>query len=394
LKQLQQKIEDGLKEGSIVPTTSPWAAPLVIVVKKTGDIRITADYREINKIVPPMKYSVPSVQEVIEKFDNCNIFSAMDCASGFTQIPLSTQASEVLAFTCPLGNFAITRLAQGFKNSPAIFQCAMNKAFTSHEKPYFDDFAVGANSFDIYYNKMEKVFEDCRTSGVSLSAEKSFFCCQEISLLGFKISKDGKTPEFKDKEVLLAFPEPKDVKEVLSFLGSLLYYRHSVPGFAARAASLYQMNDTRFKEFKGLSPNAKKSFNNLKEQIKEIKTLPFIKEDAPISLVLYSNSWSVSASLCQDIDGKLRTMSYTGRVLNASEKQLNPVMVEALALLQAVKTYEAYLLYSPTPFNVYTRYSALTWLMKTKATHGIILNWSIKLSSFNFVVRKVLLELF
>jgi hypothetical protein len=27
--------------------------------------------------------------------------------------------------------------------------------------------------------------------------------------------------------------------------------------------------------------------------------------------------------------------------------------------------------------------------MKTKATHGIILNWSIKLSSFNFVVRKV-----
>ena len=176
----------------------------------------------------------------------------MDCASGFTQIPLSTQASEVLAFTCPLGNFAITRLAQGFKNSPAIFQCAMNKAFTSHEKPYFDDFAVDASTFKDYYKKIERIFNDCLTSGVSLSAEKSFFCCENISLLGFNISSRGKTPEFKDKDSLLSFPEPRSVKEVLSFMGSLLYYRHSIPGFAARSAALYQMNEIRFKTFNGL----------------------------------------------------------------------------------------------------------------------------------------------
>jgi hypothetical protein len=122
LEKLHKKIEDGLREGSIVRTTSPWAAPLDIVKKKNGDIRITADYRELNKTLPDLKYSVPSVTGMIEKFADCNIFSAMDCASGFTQVPLSPRASEILAFTFPLGNFAITRLSQGFKNSPAIFQ--------------------------------------------------------------------------------------------------------------------------------------------------------------------------------------------------------------------------------------------------------------------------------
>ena len=389
LKKLQQKIQDGLKEGSIRHTTSPWAAPLVIVAKKNGDIRITADYREINKVVSPMKYSVPTVSEVIEKFDSCKIFSAMDCASGFTQIPLSKQASEVLAFTCPLGNFAITRLAQGYKNSPAIFQCAMNKAFSTHEKPYFDDFAVGASTFKDYYKKMKRIFNDCLISGVSLSAEKSFFCCENISLLGFNISSLGKTPEFKDKNSLLAFPEPKNVKEVLSFMGSLLYYRHSIPGFASRSAALYQMNELRFKTFNGLSPQATKSFNNLKEQLDNIKTLPFINDKQPFVLILYSNSWSVGVSLCQELQGRLKTVSYSGRVLNQSERQLNIVMIEALALLHAVKVYEAYLLYSETPFIVFTKYSALSRIMNTRSTHGIILNWSIKLSSFNFHTKKV-----
>ena len=389
LRKLQQKIEDGLREGSIKPTTSPWAAPLVIVVKKTGDIRITADYREINKMITPMKYSVPSVMEVIERFDGCKIFSAMDCASGFTQIPLSEQASNILAFTCPLGNFAITRLAQGYRNSPAIVQCAMNKAFSTHEKPYFDDFAAGSDNFNEYYKKMERVFKDCRTSGVSLSVEKSYFCCKDISLLGFKISANGKTPEFKNKDELLMCPEPKNMKEVLSFMGSLLYYRHSIPGFAARSAALYQMNESRFHEFGGLTVNARKSFINLKEQLNNLITLPFISDHLPFTIILYSNSWSINVSLCQELDGKLKTVSYSGRVLNQSERTFNIVMIEVLALLHAVKIYEAYLLHSNTPFVVFTRYSALSWVMNTRSTHGVILNWSIRLSSFSFVTKKV-----
>ena len=141
---------------------------------------MTADYRELNKLLPDLKYAVPSVPGMIEKFQGCKIFSAMDCASGFTQVPLSTRASEILAFTCPLGIFAITRLSQGFKNSPAIFQSLMNAAFRTDEKPYFDDFAVGAESFEEYYKKHRILFEDCRTHGISLSKEKSIFCSSSI----------------------------------------------------------------------------------------------------------------------------------------------------------------------------------------------------------------------
>ena len=51
---LEEKVEKMVKDfddkGIIRPSESPWNAPLVVVPKKNGDIRLTVDYRRLNAI--------------------------------------------------------------------------------------------------------------------------------------------------------------------------------------------------------------------------------------------------------------------------------------------------------------------------------------------------------
>ena len=46
---VESQIQMMLQEGVIEECLSPWMAPAVFVRKKTGDIRICADYQKVNK---------------------------------------------------------------------------------------------------------------------------------------------------------------------------------------------------------------------------------------------------------------------------------------------------------------------------------------------------------
>ena len=48
-KEIEHQIHDMLQQGIIEESCSPWMAPTVFVRKKSGDIRLCVDYRELNK---------------------------------------------------------------------------------------------------------------------------------------------------------------------------------------------------------------------------------------------------------------------------------------------------------------------------------------------------------
>ena len=48
-KEIEHQIHDMLQQGIIEESCSPWMAPAVFVRKKSGDIRLCVDYRELNK---------------------------------------------------------------------------------------------------------------------------------------------------------------------------------------------------------------------------------------------------------------------------------------------------------------------------------------------------------
>nr|GFB03926.1 putative reverse transcriptase domain, aspartic peptidase domain protein [Tanacetum cinerariifolium] len=50
LKELKDQLQELLERGFIRPSVSPWGAPVLIVKKKDGSMRLCIDYLELNKI--------------------------------------------------------------------------------------------------------------------------------------------------------------------------------------------------------------------------------------------------------------------------------------------------------------------------------------------------------
>ncbi len=112
-----------LDQGIIVGSSSPWMAPAVFVPKKSGDLRICVDYRELNKKTTKDAYPLPLPDEIQDRLSGSTIFSKLDLQSGPWQLPVSPNDQETMAF-CPgpdMGLFQFTRMPFGLSGATSSF---------------------------------------------------------------------------------------------------------------------------------------------------------------------------------------------------------------------------------------------------------------------------------
>ena len=104
---LKEKVDEEiswlLEKGYIVPSSIPWASPMVTVRKADGSARLCVDFRKINCLTRQMPFFMPRVEEVVEGIGRAKFISKLDLSKGFYQVPLTESAMQKTAFTCHRG---------------------------------------------------------------------------------------------------------------------------------------------------------------------------------------------------------------------------------------------------------------------------------------------------
>jgi len=237
---LDRKLDELLDQGVIVPSSSPWASPVVLVEKKdtTEGPRFCVDFTALNKVTRKDAYPIPLIRDIFDQLQGATVFSTLDLKSGFHQLPLHPDDQEKTAFVCHRGLFEWTRLPMGLCNASQLFQRAMEvvlKGLIGNVcMLYIDDIVVYSKDAAEHERHLALMFERLRQYNLRLNPKKCVFGLTEVKLLGYIVSEAGLKAD-PDKVAAIARMEaPQSVPEVRSFLGMTGYYRSCIEGYARR----------------------------------------------------------------------------------------------------------------------------------------------------------------
>ena len=121
LAKVRRQLDEYLEKGWIRPSSSPYGAPIVFIRKKTGELRMTVDYRALNCQTKKDIYPLPRIDDLLDKLSKAMCLSAIDLASGYHQVRLAPDACEKTAFVTRYGLFEYTVLPLGLCNAPSTF---------------------------------------------------------------------------------------------------------------------------------------------------------------------------------------------------------------------------------------------------------------------------------
>jgi ribonuclease HI len=160
---MEREVKKLLDAQIIVPLRySDWVANLVPVRKKSGEIRLCVDFRNLNRSSRKDNYPLPNMEHILQKVTGASRISMIDGFSGYNQISVMPEDREKTAFTTPWGTFMYAKMPFGLMNAGATFQRAMDIAFIGEKDKfvviYLDDITVFSKTDKEHRYHLKKVF--------------------------------------------------------------------------------------------------------------------------------------------------------------------------------------------------------------------------------------------
>jgi len=114
-------LEELLEKQFIRPSVSPWGAPVLLVKKKDGSMRLCVDYRQLNEVTIKNRYPLPRIDDLMDQLVGAEVFSKIDLRSGYHQIRVKVEDISKTAFRTRYGHYEYSMMSFGVTNAPGVF---------------------------------------------------------------------------------------------------------------------------------------------------------------------------------------------------------------------------------------------------------------------------------
>lgn len=372
--------------GMIRPSLSPWASPVVLVPKGEG-YRLCIDYRKVNGVTVPDSYPLPRVDDIIDDLGRAKYLSKLDLLQGYYQVPLTTRAIPVSAFTTPSGLWEWTVLPFGLRNAPATFQRLM--AFVTGDlegvRCYLDDLVVWSETWEEHLTRLRSLFQALSSANLTVNLKKSEFAHAHVTFLGHVVGQGNVAPVEAKVEAILRYPAPGNRKELMRFIGMIGYYRRFCENFAQVSAPLTDLLSTK-RTYKW-SDECQLSFEKLKSVLASAPVLQAPNMNEPFTISVDASDRGVGAILLQPGSNRLlHPVCYYSFKFKPYQIPYATVEKEALGIMLALEKFRVYLSCTAHPITIQTDHNPLVFIDRVKFNNMRILRWALSLQPFNLKV--------
>ena len=403
--EVRKCLDNWLKQGIIRPSKSPYASQVVIVRKKTGEIRLCVDFRKLNAISIHDSFPLPRVEEALQAIQAAVWFSSFDLAQGYLQMAMEEEDIEKTAFRAgSSGLYEFTRMPFGLTNAGTSFCRFMEMCIGDQQYVtllfYLDDICIFVKTADQMLDHIEFVFSRLKEFNLKIKPKKSHFFQTSVTFLGHILSANGVSPNPEKVAKIKDWPTPKTPKEVHSFVGLASYYRRFIPNFAKWAGPLHalivpasfkqkirkgEMKKSDLPEFQWTSA-CQEGFDQLKKALTEAPVLAYPDYSKPFILETDASLKGLGAVLSQKGDNnEIRVVAYASRSLRPSETSMrdySSAKIKLMALKWSVcDKFKDYLLGSK--FTVFTDNNPLCYIKSSKLGATQI-HWLSELALYDF----------
>ena len=162
---------------------------MVIIRKKTGEIRLCVDFRKLNAISIRDSFPLPRVEEALQAVQAAVWFSSFNLAQGYLQMAMEEEDIEKTAFRAgSSGLYEFTRMPFGLTNTSASFCRLMEMCIGDQQYVtllfYLDDICIFAETADQMLDRIEFVFSRLKEFNLKIKPKKSYFFKQALLFWG------------------------------------------------------------------------------------------------------------------------------------------------------------------------------------------------------------------
>ena len=341
-----QGIDWLVSKGYIVPSSSPWASPMVTVRKADGSARLCVDFRKINSLTRQTPFYMPRVEEVLEGVGQASFISKLDLSKGYYQVQLTEEAMPKTAFMSHRGTYQFTRMPFGVKNAPACFQELMQRVLAEHRSyatAYMDDVVVYSTTWEDHLVHVGGVLQALSSAGLTANPTKCRWGGRAVEFLGHWVGAGTMSVPMHKTEALAKYVKPQTKRGLRAFIGSISFYRRYIESLASETAILTPMTTKQAPQRIGWTAEGECAFSNICSFFCSPPVLCIPVDSDVLSIVTDASGRGIGGVLQVQRVEAWQPAAYYSRQLRGAEHRYSATELEALALVETIQHFGYYL---------------------------------------------------